>query len=832
METNTKTRMRICATALLVLGGAISCGGDPEHDVLSANVPLHLEDHLDAAELEGSEIPANLPQLIEWSFGEPQPDWRAAEPAPEDWKPVEIAQVEGALRLTLAEANTNQEGQLDGTIFVELPPGMRFEDWGDIEVRARSADPMRTLGASYNYDEEDPILEDSLPFHFDGDRTPILADGGVHTYRLSLDRAGRRVPNGAWTHLALWCTTETTAKSAAFDILSVRILPREADFASKRSGIRMVGRHKSSDTEKVSPDRRALYTHAPARIAYRVKVPREGRLDVGLGVVRGGQPVRFRIAAEPVGGASEALLDETWSEPSRWSQHAIDLSHLAGQIVTLTLEATADRAGSVALWASPTLSGTRATDRPNIIFYVIDGGGADYMSAFGYPRRTTPNLERIAAEGAVFDRAHSNSSWTRPSTASLLTSLHHSVLGGLRNQRNPVPAEAITMAEHMHRAGYLTAEFTANPNAGRMSDLDRGLDAFREAGVKPTSLSSVELHENFWTWRDNYPAEPYWVHFQPTDVHNDHTSVSPFAGLYINPERRTRFEKWLAATEEIPSTDDVRMKEALQQIGVDPLEFWAANRDLHDETMAHQDHRLGELVERLKETGEWENTLLIVAADHSVAAGAWDYNLHMRDPAPPHVYHDDTATPILRSGVSHIPLIFVWPGKIEPGRRFADPVSMIDMLPTVLELASLPQPEIVQGRSLAPLLLGEPGWKPYPVVFDEFEVDPKTGEYRGRIEMIDGRWGASLEIHPPPDQHPRFQRDAPLLLFDLWKDPNCLRSLHEERPDLVEHYTALLLDQWKNHQELAKRFSVSEGSALTSEQLEALKALGYVGESQ
>ncbi|MBW2282678.1 MAG: sulfatase-like hydrolase/transferase [Deltaproteobacteria bacterium] len=246
--------------------------------------------------------------------------------------------------------------------------------------------------------------------------------------------------------------------------------------------------------------------------------------------------------------------------------------------------------------------------------------------------------------------------------------------------------------------------------------------------------------------------------------------------------------------------------------------------------MAHQDHRLGELVERLKATGEWENTLLIVAADHSVAAGSWDYCLHMRDPEPPHVYFDDEATPILRSGVSHIPLIFVWPGKIEPGQRFADPVSMIDMLPTVLDLAGLPQPEIAQGRSLAPLLEGKPGWEPYPVVFDEFIVDPETGEHRGRIELMDGRWGASLGINPPPDLHPRYRREVPLLLFDLWEDPYCLRSLHAERPDLVAHYTAQLEALWEAHQMLAEHYTAVEGSSLTPDQLEALEALGYVGD--
>jgi arylsulfatase A-like enzyme len=153
---------------------------------------------------------------------------------------------------------------------------------------------------------------------------------------------------------------------------------------------------------------------------------------------------------------------------------------------------------------------------------------------------------------------------------------------------------------------------------------------------------------------------------------------------------------------------------------------------------------------------------------------------------------------------------------------------MIDMLPTILDLVDLPMPEVMQGQSLAPLLLGETGWEPRPVILDEFEVDRDTGEFRGRIEVIDGRWGASLEINPDPKRRPERQRSVPLLLYDLWNDPECLRSLHEKRPDLVEKYTEFLEAQWKVHQALAQHFTRSEDSPLTPEQLRTLRSLGYI----
>ena len=140
----------------------------------------------------------------------------------------------------------------------------------------------------------------------------------------------------------------------------------------------------------------------------------------------------------------------------------------------------------------------------------------------------------------------------------------------------------------------------------------------------------------------------------------------------------------------------------------------------------------------------------------------------------------------------------------------------------------------MMGQSLAPLILGAEGWEPRPVILDEFEVDQETGELRGKLEVVDGRWGASLEINPPPPDEDEDEEDAlwrrpvPLLLYDLWNDPWCLRSVHEERPELVEHYTAFLKKQWEAHQALAQHFTQSGDVVLTPEQLQTLRALGYI----
>jgi len=802
----------VCLYALQVpVMLSLACGSPAP---LTVEMPLHLEEHLDAATIVGSEVPEDMLQPVEWRFDEPQPDWRAVKPVSQQ-QAIRPIRVDDALRLPLTAANRNPvDRRLVGAIYVDLPD-WSLQHWGAVEIRARTRDYMAGMGLVLNYTEDESRR--GLPFSIRADGTPLVSDGTVQTYRLSLDPGGTGRWEGPWTQLGIDIASRPGQEAASLDILSVLVFPRASEFAEARAGVREV---QGGTRARVEPLRRTLYMHAPGRIAYQVSIPEDARLDVGLGVLREDAPVTFAITAAQPNGEIDTLCEETYSDREHWGQRSVDLSHLAGETTILALETASERPGTVALWASPTLSGPRATERPNVIFYIIDGAGADLMSVYGYNRSTTPNLERLASEGAVFERAYSNASWTQPSTLSFMTSLQHSVASlsqGVRWAR--APEEATTMAQHVHRAGYQTAVLVSNDYAGRISGLERGVDKMRDQDPEDYSISSVLLHEDFWEWREDYPGEPYWVHFQTTDIHTPWRPVAPFAGLFVTPTERRAFDREFAEVGRMPGPED------FERTGIDRVAHFNTARGVYDEAMAHQDYQIGRLVERLKANGEWEHTLLIVAADHS----HFHAGLSLLDPLPPEL---DTSyaeyAPMISSWISHIPLIFVWPKHITAGMRFGDPVSMIDMLPTVLDLLDLPKPEVMQGQSLAPLLLGKSGWEPRPVVLDEIGLDRATGEPTGRIEVVDGRWGASLYVDPDPEEDFRHHRPVPLLLYDLWNDPYCLHSIHEDRPDLVEKYTAFLEVQFAAHQALGQLFTPAEGVVLTPDQLETLRALGYI----
>jgi arylsulfatase A-like enzyme len=381
-----------------------------------------------------------------------------------------------------------------------------------------------------------------------------------------------------------------------------------------------------------------------------------------------------------------------------------------------------------------------------------------------------------------------------------------------------------------------------------MIGTDRGMDLMRDVKTRHHSTSSVELHQLFFDYRAAYPGGPYWVHFQTTDVHEPNEPEEPFAGRFVTPERRSRLKSWdekiwaIAGRDFGTTSIEGFYDLALERAAIDRQAYFGTRRDLYDETMVHQDHALKGLVSRLKEEGEWEKTLLVIGSDHGHPAGTFArFGRGLVEPQP-----EPWQGAMLDAYATRVPLLVVWPGKIKGGRKFDEPVSMIDVMPTILELAGLPPLEVLQGQSLAPLLRGEM-MDLAPVILDEFRVDEATGEMIGNLEIIDGRWGASLEIGPLAEGadpnvgrhsvpvggrwgavHPFFPNVPRLLLYDLENDPFALHAVNDEHPDLVRHYTKHLLGQWQAHRALAQRFSEAGEIPVTPEQLEQLRALGYV----
>jgi arylsulfatase A-like enzyme len=826
----TPPAVRTWLAAPLLLGACSQ--GEPRVQASTPATLVHLGELLPSARIVSAPSPASARAAREFRFEQPEPGWHVHPPAGEAGATaVTATQLDDALRLALAPGPA-PEGMLIGGLMLELEQALPPEACTGLLVRARTHMRLGGITACYNLDERQAIPGPFFFFMSPEGSAPVFNDGSVQSYLLPL-----RLRPGSREIRSLGVFTGAPGP-ASLDILSVTLVPHGADFLAD---------HGSRPVTRAGETRSTLFAHTPATLAFPLRVPAGGRLDLGLTTLPG-ETVTYRMSLRT--SDTLLLLEEEVSASSSWEQRSLDLSGWAGREGELLLEARSARDGAVALWGAPIVSGSGGARRPNVVFYVIDGGGADLMSLYGYNRRTTPFLERLAGEAVVFERAYSNSTWTQSSTASFMTGLQHSVLGGLRRgvHSTPVPAAAVTMAEHMRRGGYLTASFTSNPNAGRLIGLERGLDVMRDVETEHHSTSSRDLHEWFWRFREHYPGAPCWVHFQTTDVHEPNEPEPPFAGLYVSRQERAQLDTWdrklFEAAGELFGTTSIAefYDQALERAQIDRQAYYNVRRGLYDETMAYQDRELGRFVDELKQRGEWEHTLLIVAADHGHPAGTFArFGRGLFEPRP-----ESWQGALFDSWSTRVPLLFSWPERLEGGRRIERAVSMIDVLPTVLDLLGLEPPRVCQGRSLAALLLGQD--LPHePVFLDEFRVDQESDELVGNIEVVDGRWGASLELGPTPSGsapelgrhaipaggrwgavHPFFPEVPRLLLYDLKNDPFARRAVNEREPELVEHYRALLLERWQAHLALAQSFGEAGEAALAPDQLQQLQALGYI----
>src|SRR5262245_10827375 len=371
----------------LLLGFLAACSSERDAPD-AANGPLHLADRLAAARLEGSAPPKHPPAALEWSFAAPRTDWRPAPSPSPRLLPPQTSHTADALRIDLG-AGQRLRNRLAGGVYVELPAGTNRNDWAYAIVRARATGGARmlTLAANLRQKPGETVFE-VLPFEHRGEGLPLVADGSVQRYVFTADWG--EDDESAWRQLGL--LVDARGEAASVELLSVSLVPAAAKYLEKKAGVTSEARE--------AVYRQTLYLHAPGKVTFPLTVPPGGRLDFALGVLAPEPAVSFGVEA---GG--KTLWRETYRDKVRWGQRSVDLAAAAGKTIELSLAVDSRTPGTVALWGAPIVSGTAKPARPNVILSVIDAGGALYSSAYGYPRRTTPNLERLAAEGALFENA-------------------------------------------------------------------------------------------------------------------------------------------------------------------------------------------------------------------------------------------------------------------------------------------------------------------------------------------------------------------------------------------------------------------------------------------
>ena len=406
----------------------------------------------------------------------------------------------------------------------------------------------------------------------------------------------------------------------------------------------------------------------------------------------------------------------------------------------------------------------RAPRRPNVVFILADDAGYGDIGVQGQKRFSTPNIDRLATEGMRFTQFYAGSTVCAPSRSVLMTGKHtgHTWIrgnraGGEDAGDTSLPDSIRTLAEVMKQAGYVTGGFGKWGLGGQGSEGDplrQGFDRFY--GYLSQTLAHRYYPETLW---DSGRTVTLPGNAQGGKRTYSHDAIHEEALRFVEQNRDRPFFLYLPFT--LPHTellvpeDSVleRFRRELPERGpyrgadYDAKPFspggYASQptpRAAFAAMMTRLDRSVGGLLEKLRELGLDEHTIVMFSSDNgpTEVAGAdpefFDGNGPFRG-----VKRD------LYEGGIRVPMLVRWPGRIAPGRTSDHPGAFWDVLPTLGELAGVQAPSGIDGLSFVPALLGRPGQPTHPYLYWEFyergsAQAVRMGRWKGvRRPMLTGR---------------------------------------------------------------------------------------------
>ncbi|MCP4655606.1 MAG: sulfatase, partial [bacterium] len=293
-----------------------------------------------------------------------------------------------------------------------------------------------------------------------------------------------------------------------------------------------------------------------------------------------------------------------------------------------------------------------------VILIVADTLRSDHLDAYGYPRPTAPVLSRLAAEGVLFRDCIAQASWTKVSMASILSSLYPTT-HGVALPEDRLPSSARTLAEVYRDAGYATLSLSSIFFNGRSTNLHQGFEEFHEADSladHQPSKTSREYMDRLLPWLETHREVPFFVLLHVFDPHDPFRPYRPYDTRWtevsdLEAHRQER-RRTVQLMEDRLHNLARPLREELLAADVDPEAFVRTELALYDGSIRAMDAEIGRLVERLKELGLDESTLVAFTSDHGE-----EFLEHGR-----HFHGQSVYGELLR-----VPLVLWWPGVLPAG---------------------------------------------------------------------------------------------------------------------------------------------------------------------
>jgi arylsulfatase A-like enzyme/Tfp pilus assembly protein PilF len=414
-------------------------------------------------------------------------------------------------------------------------------------------------------------------------------------------------------------------------------------------------------------------------------------------------------------------------------------------------------------------AGCRGRSRPDVLVITLDTTRADHLGSYGYSEPTTPVLDGLARDAAVFTQVYTTNPITLPAHSSLFTGTYPMFHGTRDNGTYVLRDDITTLAEVLSAQGYDTAAFVGSFVLDSRYGLNQGFGLYDDDVGADWSKDEMEAR----TSRAFGFAE------------RKANLVTAAANRWLSQPRKRPYLAWLHYFDPHQPVNP-------------PEPYRSRFTDGYDAEIAFADEQIGQVFAALKQRGTYDNTLIVVLADHGEAL----------------LQHSEISHSLLiYDSTMHVPLIVKLPGQEARGRRIEAVSSVVDVMPTVLAVLGIAVPGDVQGKSLLPLMKGGPADARRPVYMES--LLPRLACGWGELRAI--RVGGEKLIWGPK---PRLYRVA--------DDPGEVYDLAAREPETA---TRLEKDLRGALRAWSRPPSAASVAAPHAETLQRLAALGYVAGS-
>lgn len=436
--------------------------------------------------------------------------------------------------------------------------------------------------------------------------------------------------------------------------------------------------------------------------------------------------------------------------------------------------------------------------KPHVILISLDTLRADHLSSYGYWRATSPFLDELAGRGVRFEQVISQAPRTAPSHMSLFTGLYPAVhktrlaYGRTEATIFPLNDRWGTLPQWFKKAKYRTAAWTGGVEMLAEAGFDRGFDEYHETLGYLTSEKLAHIRQWFLAHSD----EPCFIFLHTYQIHDPYLPPQPY-NEFFDPHYEggiiSEKSKLVASAEKDYFSLHEAFWERVKRTNgrIEPREMYQLEA-LYDGEILYTDHMLKEFFGSLKSDGLLEDTLVVITADHGEEF----------------LEHGELLHKTLYQETLRVPLIMSYSGRLPPGMVVKSQVGLIDLAPTILEIAGFPVPEQIQSASLMPLIMGdEVGDR------EVYSEEPwrylthHSGLRTGRFVLYDKGW-LGKELYD--------QRADPGERTDISSRQRETRAWMEER---ISYWTRML----RPEPDL-----LTKGKELSDERVRALRSLGYM----